>query len=490
MRAGAGVVFAVALGALAGCATATGAFRCPAAGGPPWREIVSEHFILQTDLPAPEAGELLGRLERLRASIAVGIPGGAPAPEGRVDVIAFRTLAEYSPFSPDNALGYYIRYEGGPPRIVVPGEIGPWQHAMLAHEITHDFLAGRYQRQPRWFAEGLAVYMESVEADPGGRVVTVGAPPPDRLERARAAKVPVREILSWDGGAAKRRPVDYYAGSWLLVHWLINARPQAFAELQRQLAAGSTPEVAWRTAFPRIDPDRAGDLEALDEELLAYARGKLPVARSEGGPPSAVGYFERAFPPVEVHAIRLEIWHFGPNQSPAAFRAEVEEALAEDPTHPVALEYLAGIDRADPLPYARRAVAGHPNDARAYTFLADALQGPKYAEEREAAYRRAAELVPKNAAALHNLAEELLASGKPAAALPVARQAAELAPWSPPVLAGYAAVLASLGHCSEAIAVQQRAIEAVPDRGTPEDRRALHQGLARYADQCHTVVGP
>lgn len=143
----------------------------------------------------------------------------------------------------------------------------------------------------------------------------------------------------------------------------------------------------------------------------------------------------------------------------------------------------------DPLPYARRAVAGHPNDARAYTFLAEALRGPDRAAEREAAYRHAAELVPKNAAALHNLAEDLLASGKPAEALPVARQAALLAPWSPPVLAGYAASLAKLGQCSEAVAVQQRAIEAVPDRGTPEDRRMLQLKLAQYAEKCHTVVG-
>ena len=476
---------AVASGlALAGCAGIPPTFRCPAHGGPPWREMATEHYLLRTDLPGPEAAELVGRIERLRAAVAAGLPGGAPGPPGRVDVVAFRTLEEYQPFSPDNALGYYIRYEGGPPRIVVPGEIGPWQRAMLAHELTHDFLAGKYRRQPRWFAEGLAVYMESVETDASGSVVTVGAPPPERLERARSSPVPVAELLEWDGSRGRRPAVDYYASSWLLMHWLVEERPRAFEALVRELSAGSPPEAAWHAALPEFDPDRPGGLSELDADLARHARAKLGRQRRQGEARPVVAYFERPMLPSEVHAVRIELWQFGSGRSTKALRSEVEEAVAEDPAHPVALEYLAALDHADPLPYARRAVAGHPNDARAYTFLAESLPGPGQAEEREAALRKAAEIAPRNAAALHNLAEALLADGKPLLALPAARQAAELAPWSPPVLAGYAEVLAGLGHCTEAIPVQQRAIEAIPDRGTTAERRALTKSLARYSEQC------
>jgi len=486
---GSTALLASGLAALSGCAGVPRTFRCSAAGGPPWREMATEHYLLRTDLSAPEGAELVGRLERLRSAVAAGLPGGAPGPPGRVDVIAFRTLEEYEPFSPDNALGYYIRYEGGPPRIVVPGQIGPWQKAMLAHEITHDFLAGRYRRQPRWFAEGLAVYMESVESEGDGAVVTVGAPPLERLERARSAPVPVAELLEWDGGPGRRPAVDYYASSWLLLHWLVHARPGAFAELVRELSAGSTPQAAWRAALPEYDPDGPGGLSELDAALARYARGKLARQRREGEPRPVVAYFEKPMPPAEVHAARLEIWQFGSGRRTALLRSEAEEAVEEDPAQPVALEYLAALEHADPLPYARRAVAGHPGDARAYTFLAESLTGPGQAEEREGALRRAAELAPRNAAALHNLADALLAAGKPVEALPVAREAAELAPWSPPVLAGYAAALSGLGQCAEAIPVQQRAIEAVPDRGTTADRRALAKGLARYSEQCR-LLGP
>jgi len=479
----------LALAAAVGCATAPRTFRCPTAGGPPWREMASEHYVLRTDLPDAEAGELLGKIERLRSAVAVGLPGGATPPEGRVDVVAFRTLEEYQPFSPDGALGYYVRYEGGPPRIVVPGEIGDWQHAMLAHEITHDFLSVKYRRQPRWFAEGLAEYMESIDFDSSGSRVTVGAPVQDRLKRARKAKVPVSEVLAWEGGPGARPVLDYYSASWLLVHWLVHTRPGAFAQYADGLASGSTPEAAWRAALPAFDPDRPETLEALDAELAEYARAEMHRHRLHGEPRTVVAYFEKPMPPAEVHAVRLEIWQFGSEPNPKGLRAEVEEALLEDPAHPIALEYLAALERADPLPYARRAVRGHPNDARAQTFLAEALDGPVLAAEREAALRRAAEIAPRNAAALHNLAEALLQNGKASEALPVARKAAQLAPWSPPVLAGYAAVLASLGQCAEAIPVQQRAIDAVPDRGTASERRALVRKLDVYESQCVSPGG-
>jgi tetratricopeptide (TPR) repeat protein len=329
------------------------------------------------------------------------------------------------------------------------------------------------------------VYLESVDSDASGAVVTVGAPSLERLERVRSSPVPVGELLDWDGGPARRAAVDYYAASWLLVHWLVDVRPEAFVEFSRQFAAGSTPEAAWRTALPDFDPDRPGDLAALDAALGRYARGRLGRQRREGEARPAVGYFERAMPPAEVHAIRLEIWQFGSSRSTAALASEVEEAVQEDPAQPVALEYLAALEHADPLPYARRAVAGHPKDARAYTFLAESLSGPSQADERERALRRAAEIAPRNATALHNLADALLAGGKPLEALPVAREAAKLAPWSPPVLAGYAAVLSGLGQCADAIPVQQRAIDAVPDRAATAERRALARTLAVYSGQCH-----
>lgn len=467
-----------------GCATPGLTFRCPARGGPEWRELSNDHFVLRTDLPRAEAAALVERLERMRAAVSAALFSQAPAVPGRVEVIAFRSAEEYRPFAPEGASGYYLRYAGGPPRIVLSGDVTPAQRGLLAHELGHHFLSGVFRRQPRWFAEGLAVYLESLGEDDPARLVQVGAPPPARLERARMARVPVRTLLAWDGSGQGAGALDRYAASWLLVHWLIHRQPAAFAELQRRLVEGQPPDEAWRAALPAHDPAASGSLEALDRLLAAYARGPVESERRELAAPAAAGHLEQAVPPAEVHAIRLALWNHGPPRPRALLEAEVREALDESPDHPVALQVLAGLQGGDPIPLARRATAAHPDDPRAFTFLAGALRGDAVRSEREAAYRRAAALAPGNPAALHNLAQELLDLGRSGEALPIARQAAQLAPWSPPLLAGYAAVLSDLGRCGEALALQQRALDALPERSSAETRRELLAGLERYAAQC------
>ncbi len=489
MRRASAVVLGILLALSGGCGTWTRVFRCPAHGGPAWRQLVSDHFVLRTNLGEVEASELIARFERMRAAVAAALPG-APAPPGRVEVIAFRSAADYAAFAPEGARGYYLRSEGGPPRIVMAGGLSATERALLAHELTHHFLAGALKRQPRWFAEGLASYMESLGDDAPAGALVVGAPPPERLARARKTQVPVRELLAWDGSAPDHdAALARYASSWLLVHWLSHERPAALATLEAHLADGDAPADAWRAALPDCDPAVPGALERLDAELARYARGELATRRRTVEVPAAVGYFQSPVPAAEVHAIRLALWGIGPPKGKPQLKAEVQDALGDDPAHPIALRYKAALDGYGALRLARGSVAAHPDDPRAWTFLAEALEGwPGTEAEREAAYRRAAELAPENPAALFNLAIQLLASGRSGEALPQARRAAELAPWSPPILAGYAAVLSDLGQCAAALAVMQRADDALPENASGEARHAYAQRLDGYAQQCRVAA--
>ena len=226
---------------------------------------------------------------------------------------------------------------------MLAGALRPDERALLAHELTHHFLAGAFQRQPRWFAEGVAVSMESLGADVPGHAIVMGAPPEARLARARRSPVPAAALLAWDGTPGGRDALDWYAASWLLVDYLSSVRADAFAELQRRLVAGEPPDGAWRAAFPDHDPARAGALEALDDALAAHARGRLPAQTRELEVPVAIGYFEERIPAAEVHAIRLALWPHGPKKPVEALRAEVEETLAEDGAHPIALQYRAAL---------------------------------------------------------------------------------------------------------------------------------------------------
>jgi tetratricopeptide (TPR) repeat protein len=475
--------------AVAGCATVRDPFRCPARGGPPWKDAASAHFVLRTDLPEAQAAALLRQLERLRSAVLSALFDEPPAVRAGVEVVAFASDATYRAFAPPHVDAYYLRSGGGPPRIVVGGRLGQRQSAMLAHELAHHYLAGTFQRQPRWLAEGLATHVESIGEEASGDRVTVGLPPEGRLQRARRHLVSTRELLRWDGSPGPRPALDYYAASWLLVHFLAYREPAGFADLQRRLADGSDPLEAWTAAFPAWDPGSPTGLAGLDGLLVAYARAEVETRYRQVRPAWTGEPVVRPISSPEVHAIRLALWPIGPDKGTAALRAEVAEALGEDPDHPFALQQLARLDGLDPVPLARRAVARHAEDPRAWTFLGASLTGPDQAAAREAAYRRAAELAPENAAAQHNLAVELLSAGRSGEALPMARRAAGLAPWSPPILDGYAAILSDLGQCRAAIAVQRRALDVLPERSGEGARRALRARLERYLAQCRGEGG-
>jgi Tfp pilus assembly protein PilF len=483
---------ALGLVAMVGCATGA-AFICPARGGPPWRDVGSDHFVLRTDLDLEDAGQLLLALERLRTAVVSALFEELPPSQVGVEVVAFRTGAAFRSFAPPGVDAYYLRSAGGPPRIVLSGRIDRRQKAMLAHELTHHYLSSIFLRQPRWFSEGLATMMEPLGDQVDGPLMTVGQAPEARLVRLRASvtRVPTRALLEWEGGSTTAHPaLDFYGASWLLVHYLAHRDPAGFAELQRRLLRGEAPAAAWRGAFPALDQALPSALESLDQTLTTYLGAEIQT-RFRSVPETPIRPpLVRFIPPAEIHAIRLTLWNNGPDRGTAALRAEVNEALAEDPDHPLALQLLATLTGEPPLPLARRAVASHPDDPRAWTFLAGALKGQLHDAERLAAYQTAARLADGNAAALFNYSAELLAQGRSGEALPVARDAVRLAPWSPPVLDGYAAVLVDLGACAQALDVSRRALEVLSERAPESARQALRDRLQQIRAQCRVEPLP
>jgi len=463
-----------------GCATIrrTG---CPAHGGPAWNDFVSDHFVVRTDLPPKRAGQLVGRLERMRAAVqsALGVEQGLP---GRIEVIAFRTKTQFKQFAPTYSAGYYLRVSGGPPRIVLSSRIGSAERSLLAHELTHHYMSAAYWRQPRWLSEGMAVYMESLgEDEPTDDTVTLGGLPSSRYARARLGLVPVRQLLVWDG-TLDREPHDYYASAWVLVHYLLHQRPDAFADMRRRLAAGEPPLSAWRAALPEYLPETGAALEGLDLTLEAYLRSSMLRDHRELKVPPVVAYLQQPTPPGEYHAIRLTLWDVGPGRGTEALAAEVEEALEEAPDHPIALQVKAQVlKEGDAVEMARHAVASWPDDPRAWAFLGQSLP---VGDERTETYRRAVDLAPNNPALLHELAEDLLSRGRPGEALPFARRAAIAAPWSSPVLATHAQALSEVGWCAQALPSQVRAIEALPESTPPDRRKAYLASLEGYLAQC------
>jgi hypothetical protein len=365
---------AVAL--LSACAsTKPHVFVCPAKGGPAWREVTTEHFVLQTDLGSAEAGRLARELEGMRAAVLLALFRSPPPIPGRVRVVAFRHPAEFHLFAPAGARAFFTSSDLSEPLVALPAPYGSAHEAVLAHELAHYVANWVFPRQPRWFAEGIAALVEPL-ADKGIETrPTVGKITGSRIAGARRRHVDARELLAWDGSATDSGFHDWSA---VLVQYLLSQESAGFVELQRRFARAQDPGAAWREVFPQWDPDRPGAIERLDAILRDHVQNGRWTARVVD-PKISAESSERPLAAGEVHAIRLALAR-GEGASEALLKeahrsliGEIDEALAEDPAHPLALRARTELDGGDARPVARRAAERNPGDVRAWLWLADVL---------------------------------------------------------------------------------------------------------------------
>jgi tetratricopeptide (TPR) repeat protein len=474
-------------------ALAESSFRCPAKGGSEWRIFESEHFVLRTDLDPPRAKEMVRELELARAAVLHAMFARPPPVPGRIEAIAFASEPEFWDVAPDHAAAYVTTVDGFTPLVVLPGTLKAATRTLLIHELTHHLSSFPLLRKPLWLDEGFAMYLESMGSVALGARMTVGSVPEMLLvPRRRSERVLVRDLLSWKriepdwGSTTVRR---HYVSSWFLVHYLVNKQTPALYEFFRRLGRAEDPRAAWKGAFPRWDPDVPDALDDLEEALDTYGRGESFSYRELELQVSPEVTW-RPLPSSEVHAYRAVLLPNGGERRPEVIRAEVSEALAEDPADPLAIAVLARLDpKADLLPMCRASAKTHPGDWRAWSALGDALQGgPR--EELLAARRKAVEVGPTEPVALRELARDLAAAGEAKEAAALALALLRVAPWSPATHETVALVAMKLGLCADALRSQQRAIDTLHDRAPPKAREEKERVLAGYARACAAQPTP
>ena len=461
-----------------------------------WSRWQSEHFDLSADLPPDDARRAAESLELTRSALLSAAWGRAA--DGRItartSVVVFREQLDFEHYATYRMSGLFsttIR-----PTIYIWGSPERWEKrtvvsdesttSVLRHELVHRLAAGIYGRQPRWFAEGLAQFLETMSISEDGKTATVGRVNLVALhsyQTARAARV--ADALAWSSISATDEATtrSLYGVSWLLVHYLYNTQGEAFASFQTKLAQGKEPDVAWTESFPGVTP------EQLDERINHYARfGKFaevetPLAKS----PSAVA--ARAITAADVLAIRAQLAFtvsgFRPEMRAEA-KQEVERALALEPGNTLALRLSwleSGGAKKDAVARLQAQVAKRPDDGDAWLLLGDTLDRGAVAE-REAALRKAITLLPRSAEAYNELAWELVTTQRGEAAFPFAAKAMLLAPWSAPVVDTYAATLFTVGRCADALVAQRRALDLIGETASHAEIMPYRQHLARYLQEC------
>ncbi|WNG42203.1 tetratricopeptide repeat protein [Archangium violaceum] len=478
-----------------GCAGLRARATCPAEGGKPWREVKSTHFRVRTNLSAEAAEKTAVELEQFRRALLLAWDSEFDPP-GEVEAIVLRNPEELEEFTDGNVAGFATTGENGPLLVMSGGSLlrgeSSVDHRVQLHELAH-YLSGHvFLRQPRWFAEGFASYLETLQFRGGPVKVILGRPSNWKLGYVRAQGwMSLEELWAWrtTDGMSKADRTRHYASAWLWVHYLMNVHGEQFADFQGRLARAEEPRQAFDASFQGVK-DLAGGLRSY-VDTGRYAILTLPLPEV----PSKVE--TRELDGAEIHAIRarLHLMNTGSatwEQRRQLAEKEVAQALREDPTNvsAVFLRSMLSEDESQRLALARELVKARPDSGRAWAMLGNALErSGGSAVEREQALMRAVELQPQDASVLNNLAWFYVGTNNPQKAFELAKRAVTLAPENPAILDTYAAVLFQSGRCPESLRLQRRALDMLHE-STPEPRRRSFQdALDKYEQACGQPPG-
>jgi hypothetical protein len=474
---------------LGGCAHSPAGTRCTLPGQAAWAEYRSKHFVFEVARWDREPGKLVSSFEELLGAVTGSLVTEPIDLPGKVRVLVLSSRRDVEKIVGSDVIAFYWISALAEPTILISAEDVDDLPQSIAHELTHHVSYYLFPRQNRWFAEGLAQFVESVaKVDSRGRR-WAGGNPNSGWAAGSVKFTPAPQLFSWGDTWLNCGLCDHdpYVTSFVLYRFLWNDRSKQFSEFQRHLSQGDSPDDAWRAAFPQWNR-ATGTLARLDGDLEHHRRHKRGMQFEV-----KIGEVDRTFTtavasPADLHMLLLPLKLARTHRllTKNVQRDVMEEALREDPYHPFATAALARLDGTPLLPKLQAVVAARPTDGHAWYLLAAETLDPA---EREAALRRAVALWPNGALANAALAAHLATTGRASEALPFANHAVDLAPWNPDMVASLALVAVELGKCREALVLQSRAVDVSKAGGLgagSSDDQALRRQLEKYQAHCNS----
>lgn len=338
-----------------------------------------------TDTPVDRARELVGEMEHLR-QVVIGTSFRSVAREGRVFVIGLRDEDELHVYYPDRFLAIASPADGNvlhqPMIVLAASTVAGGEDRTEAHELTHVISYGMIARQPRWFAEGLASFFETIQIDEHRGTVDLGRPPERRGQPMQLHHlIGLRTMFACK--SLDCADAGFYATAWAVFTYLQNAHANELAHFEQLLAEKQDWEAAWREAFPALP------IDTLEAELRPWLTSGSHRVLHFNVRLKDYTVAQRPLDEGDIHAVRalLAPEREGP--------AEIEAARRVDPTNVLA-NWLAVTSGGAVTPDVARAIAAaHPDDWRAWLLAAVAIRS---GDEAEAARRKACELAAANPA--------------------------------------------------------------------------------------------
>jgi hypothetical protein len=282
---------------LAACATGSRFMPLTFAPGDPitgWLKVETPAFTLFTDLPEAQAREaaqeVASELVALRSAFG-NPPEKWKAPLRIVVLQRNKDFERYfgrlvAGLTQSDASGQTVYLWGPPstwaPRNLLSASVGG--QSVLRHELAHVQLNRIFGKQPRWFAEGFAQYLETLRWTERGDGIELGSPNTSAMQGyARWRDTGFDEALAWSEVELHHEHEavtgGLYCYAWALVFELVNERAPQLGAYMAALAQGNVPNAA--TMFP------GEDSKAIDQRVHqfmntgVFARTTLPVSQQQ-----------------------------------------------------------------------------------------------------------------------------------------------------------------------------------------------------------------
>lgn len=250
---------------------------CRPAFAADWTAYTSENFTIYSDEREEDVIPMLERFELFR-SVVLDVLDVPAIPENeKLRILMFAQRSEFIRASGMGGAQGVFYHDVYGPRMIVSAEIRTEDvQATLFHEYVH-YLANRHSsvNYPRWYSEGLAELISSVEFRETS--VVVGAPseliriggPLDSGGANSFRPTPVGEMIDLN---SRDSPYSFYATAWLMVHYFLvdalNEEPERVSQTQDYLLridAGEDPLMAFEASYGLAPED-------LDSRLQAHYR--------------------------------------------------------------------------------------------------------------------------------------------------------------------------------------------------------------------------
>lgn len=435
-----------------GCATVSP--ECASHGGNTWRQVRSPHFSLVTNLSAEEAKTSMLKLELSRAAVAPVLQG-AELSSAPIEVVLFASGAQLAAVTGTDESFWSEDFRG--PLLVIQDDANILasnpQLERAMHELTHLLSARVFRRLPRWVAEGLAAYLETVTLDVREKSARRGKANQVRLgDIERWNILPVESLWAWTRVEKDKPGLEQHrlSSAWFWVYFLVNEHRAAFDGFLKALAKGDEPAAAWKAAFPELT---TASMATASEKFRAEGKSTGQAIELSSVDQTIT---DAALPDARVHAVFSRLAALRGDWKRAVEQADL--AATMDANDVVVLEQVSAT-RAQPqerVAAAEKATLTDPKRVEAWLLL-----GMASAEAKEAALKTVLELDSSHPTAGAELAVAARAKGQTTEALDLARLAYR-APANARALAMSADVLMQAGMCREALTLELRALELLP----------------------------